>query len=128
MKTPQEAHPNPPTPTIRPNPLHQPNPPSSPPNPPTPSTRPIRVLRPNPSGQLTSPPIQSSNDLRCHELAQKLNKLPSHEAESILNQMEALIDEKSTKPRQYGKRITPVIMADQIKQEVIVKVDPDDFE
>ena len=42
--------------------------------------------------------------------------------------MEKLIDEKSTKPRQYGRKISPVIMADQIKQEVIVKVDPDDLE
>jgi len=74
-------------------------------------------------------PIKSSTETRGLELVQRLNKLPSHEAESILNQLEALIDEKSTKPRQYaGRRISPVIMAEQIKQEVIVKVDPDDFE
>ena len=72
-------------------------------------------------------PIKSSTETRGLELVQRLNKLPSHEAESILNQLEALIDEKST-PRQYGRKISPVIMADQIKQEVIVKVDPDDLE
>ena len=39
---------------------------------------------------------------------------------------EALIAEKST-PRQHGRKITPVIMTEQIKQEIIVKVNPDDF-
>ena len=35
---------------------------------------------------------------------------------------------KKSTPRQYGRKITPVVMAKQIKQEVILKVDPDDFE
>ena len=69
-----------------------------------------------------------STETRCLELVQKLNELPSHEAESILNQMEALIAEKS-KPRQYGRKMIPVIKTEhEIKQEIIVKVDPDDFE
>jgi len=68
-----------------------------------------------------------STETRCLELVQKLNELPSHEAESILNQMEALIADK-LKPRQYGRKKIPVIKTERIKQEIIVKVDPDDFE
>ena len=40
---------------------------------------------------------------------------------------EALIAEKSTY-RQYGRKITPGVMAEQIKREVVVKVDPGDFQ
>ena len=47
--------------------------------------------------------LSKSTETRGLELVQKLNELPSHEAESILNQMEALIADK-LKPRQYKRK------------------------